>query len=108
MSSESHIEKITNNPQDKVIKNLNPQTLGAIFANAQVKDQWVATDYKSGDIKGSSYTVKSGDTLWEIAEARYGSGAEWGKVLQANKANVGFLANGSQALIVTGQTLVLP
>ena len=27
-------------------------------------EKWVANDYKSGDIKGASYTVKSGDTLW--------------------------------------------
>ena len=70
--------------------------------------QWVATDYQQGDISGSSYTVKSGDTLWEIAEARYGSGTEWTKILDANSSGIGYLPNGQQALIVPGQTLVLP
>lgn len=69
---------------------------------------WVATDYKNGDITSGSYTVKSGDTLWEIAEAVYGNGAEWAKILNANKDSIGFLPNGSHALIVTGQTLTLP
>jgi len=69
---------------------------------------WVAKDLAPNSISGDSYTVESGDTLWEIAEARYGSGFEWGKILEANKDTIGFLPNGSQALIVPGQTLVLP
>jgi nucleoid-associated protein YgaU len=73
-----------------------------------VFEQWVATDYEQGDISGSSYVVKSGDTLWEIAEARYGNGAEWTKILDANSSDVGFLPSGQQSLIVPGQTLVLP
>jgi len=72
-----------------------------------VTSVWVATNYSSGDITGSSWTVNRGDTLWEIAEARYGSGSEWTKILEANKDSIGFLANGSQALIEVGQTLVL-
>lgn len=69
---------------------------------------WEANNYNKGDIKGTSYTVKSGDTLWEIAEAVYGNGAEWTKLLGANKASVDYLPNGSQALIRPGQVLVLP
>ncbi len=69
---------------------------------------WVATDYHAGDIDGSSYTVSRGDTLWEVAEARYGTGSDWTKILEANKDQIGFLANGSQALIEVGQVLVLP
>jgi len=70
--------------------------------------QWVATDYEQGDISGSSYTVKSGDTLWEIAEAKYGNGADWTKILDANASDIGYLPSGQQALIVPGQSLVLP
>jgi nucleoid-associated protein YgaU len=70
--------------------------------------KWVATNYKFGDIKGPTYQVKSGDTLWEIAEAVYGNGAQWHQILNANKSSIGFLPNGSQALIVPGQVLVLP
>lgn len=70
--------------------------------------KWVATDYQKGDIKGPTHTVKSGDTLWEIAEAVYGNGAQWHQILEANKSSIGFLPNGSQALIVPGQVLILP
>jgi nucleoid-associated protein YgaU len=81
------------------------QVAGANDVSTQV---WVATDYVKGDISSGTYTVKSGDTLWEIAEAVYGDGAQWGKILDANKSSVGFLPNGSHALIITGQTLTIP
>ncbi len=73
-----------------------------------VAGTWTLIDHEPNSISGNSYTVKSGDTLWEIAEARYGTGFDWGKILEANKDKVGFLPNGSQALIEVGQTLVLP
>ena len=69
---------------------------------------WVANDYKPGDIKGGSYTVVRGDTLWEIAEAAYGDGSMWTKIRDANLDQIGTLPNGSRALIVPGQVLVLP
>ena len=73
-----------------------------------ISSQWVATDYKEGDISKGSYTVKSGDTLWEIAEAVYGDGTQWINILNANSQDIGFLPNGQQALIFPGQVLVLP
>ncbi|MBP7927993.1 LysM peptidoglycan-binding domain-containing protein [Patescibacteria group bacterium] len=69
---------------------------------------WTPNDYTDGDLKGNSYTVVSGDTLWEIAEARYGNGADWVKILNANSASIGYLPSGQQALINPGQVLVLP
>lgn len=68
---------------------------------------WVANDYKNGDVQKGSYTVVSGDTLWEISEAVYGNGAMWTQILSANSGSIGYLANGSQALIVPGQVLAL-
>ncbi len=70
--------------------------------------EWVPNNYDRGDVQGASYTVKRGDTLWEIAEGAYGDGTQWTKILEANKNDIGFLANGKQALIVPGQVLVLP
>lgn len=69
---------------------------------------WVANDYEEGDITGDEYTVQSGDTLWEIAEGRYGSGFEWTRILEANSGQIGTLSDGTQALIQPGQTLTLP
>lgn len=73
-----------------------------------ISAEWVPNNYEQGDVQGASYTVKRGDTLWEIAEGAYGDGAQWTKILEANKNDIGFLANGKQALIVPGQILVLP
>lgn len=84
------------------------QVLGTGGPVMEPMSNWVATDYREGDIQKGAYTVQTGDTLWEIAEAVYGDGTEWVKILNANAASVGYLPNGSQALIVPGQTLVLP
>lgn len=71
----------------------------------RVTGQWVATDYHPGDIGVGSYEVKLGDTLWEISEAVYGDGNMWGKILERNKENIGYLPDGTQALIIPGQKL---
>jgi len=69
---------------------------------------WTANNYDEGDISTGEYTVKSGDTLWEIAEAVYGDGTMWTKIRDANSANIDLLPNGQQALIYAGQTLTIP
>ena len=86
----------------------NTDTDETVAASDESVSNWQATNYQEGDISGENYTVKSGDTLWEIAEARYGSGFDWTKILEANKDSISYLPNGSQALIVPGQVLNLP
>ncbi len=54
------------------------------------------------------YVVRSGDTLWDIAEEYYGSGYEWTRIRDANKDVIGYMPDGTQKLIVPGQELVLP
>jgi nucleoid-associated protein YgaU len=71
------------------------------------KNSWEATDYVQGDIVSSTYTVQKGDTLWEISEAYLGSGFHWKSILEKNSDQIGFLANGNQALITPGQILNL-
>jgi len=70
---------------------------------------WKATDYIQGDLNKDAqfYTVQLGDTLWEIAEAYFGSGFEWTKILNLNSSKIGFLPNGEQALIFPNQVLKL-
>jgi nucleoid-associated protein YgaU len=93
--------------------NKNPNNSGAQKANENIQKmvetgKWRATDYVKGDISNGSYTVKKGDTLWEIAEAVYGSGFEWKKILDKNSSKIGYLPNGSRALIFPGQVLDIP
>ncbi len=77
-------------------------------STANTSTTWLANNYTKGDITEKSYTVKWGDTLWEIAEGAYGDGTLWVNILQANSSSVGFLPNGSQALIFPGQVLQIP
>ena len=42
-----------------------------------------ATDNKAA--KPESYKVRAGDTLWAIAKAKYGNGAKWTAIYEANK-----------------------
>jgi len=111
--TETSLEKIKEMLSDKLNGEGTSTETVVTQENSTTKDvvtmgEWVATDYEEGDIQsGTSYTVKSGDTLWEIAEAVYGNGAEWTQLLSANTDAIGYLPNGSQALIVTGQVLVI-
>lgn len=105
VGDESAFETILNE-QEKA--GTSEQALGTGGSVMSASSTWVATDYKEGDIKGPTYTVQAGDTLWEIAEAVYGSGFEWTRILEANSADIGYLPDGSQALIVPGQLLKLP
>jgi nucleoid-associated protein YgaU len=68
---------------------------------------WTATDYQAGDIVSSTYVVQQGDTLWEISEAYLEYGIYWTIILEQNADQIGFLADGSQALIYPGQILKL-
>ncbi len=69
--------------------------------------KWSATNYVEKDILSNIYTVQLGDTLWEISEAFYGSGFNWVNILDKNINSIGFLYDGTQALIVEGQILNL-
>ena len=35
---------------------------------------------------GSSYTIVSGDCLWNIAKAKYGDGSKWTQIYNANRS----------------------
>ena len=51
-----------------------------------------------------TYTVKSGDCLWNIAKKFYGSGAKYTIIYNANKGVIG----GNPNLIYAGQILTIP
>ena len=71
------------------------------------KNSYGLNDYTFGDIKQGQYTVRDGDTLWEISEGVYGDGFQWVKIVSNNSSFISSLPNGEMALILTGQTLML-
>lgn len=44
------------------------------------------TNAPSSNNKSSSYTIKNGDCLWNIAKKFYGDGSKWTKIYNANKS----------------------
>ncbi len=55
-------------------------------------------------VKPQTYTVVSGDCLWNIAKKFYGSGAQYTKIYEANKSVIG----GNPNKIYPGQVLSIP
>ena len=55
-------------------------------------------------VQPKTYTVKSGDCLWNIAKKYYGNGADYTKIYNANKGTIG----GNPNLIYAGQVLTIP
>lgn len=56
------------------------------------------------EIKGTTYTVKRGDCLWNIARSFYGNGALYTKIYEANRGVIGNNPN----LIYPGQVFIIP
>ena len=54
--------------------------------------------------KPKTYTVKSGDCLYNIAKKYYGDGSKYTKIYEANKKIIGSNSN----LIKAGQVLTIP
>lgn len=60
---------------------------------------------ESGSGSGAQeYTVKSGDCLWNIAKQKYGSGADFKKIYEANKDKIKMPGY----VIYPGQQFTLP
>ena len=65
--------------------------------------------------KSSTYTVKSGDCLWNIARKFYGDGTKWKKIYDANKTIIektakkhGFKSSSNGHWIFPGTKLTIP
>lgn len=53
-------------------------------ATTSTSEQPRGTDNKA--TKPETYTIKSGDSLWAIAKAKYGDGTKWTMIYEANKS----------------------
>lgn len=68
----------------RVYTNLDKKKTGNSAKSSGKKKTAERTSVK----KSKSYTVISGDNLWKIAKKAYGSGSDWKKIYNANKANI--------------------
>lgn len=65
--------------------------------------------------KSETYTVKSGDCLWNIAKSKYGDGSKWKKIYEANKSVIestakkrGYKSSSNGHWIFPGTKLTIP
>ena len=61
----------------------------------------------SNNISSNTYTIKKGDTLWDIAEKKYGSGFMYHKIIEKNPGKTFKFAEGREGLIYEGTVLDL-
>lgn len=76
-------------------------------ANTQKKKESTrpsSTGNTTPNAQTTTYTVKKGDSLWNIAKKYYGSGAQYTKIYNANKSVIGSNPN----LTYPGQVLTIP
>ena len=81
----------------KVVNSTNGKPTGTTTTNAR------QTTNSPAPKKETTYTVKRGDCLWNIAKKFYGNGAKYKKIYEANKDKIK-----NPNLIYTGQVLVIP
>ena len=90
-----------------------PMADGATFDDARtIQPGWslLVPSTASAPVGRHLVTVERGDTLWEIAEEKYGDGAEWPRIYEANEAKIEdphWIYPG-QALRVPGRGRVAP
>lgn len=73
-------------------------------SNGKTKATPTKATQKTEEKKQTTYTVVKGDSLWKIAKVKYGDGAKWRKIYDANKAVIGK----NPDAINVGQKLVIP
>ena len=60
-----------------------------------------AAPRKASAARGSRYTVKKGESLWSIAQSKYGNGNQWQKLCSANPGL-------TETNLKAGQTISIP
>lgn len=81
----------------KLVTKISPTTTKKVTKTETPKKR------TSNQKKTRTYTVKSGDCLWNIAKKFYGNGAQYTKIYNANKSKIK-----NPNLIYPGQVLTIP
>lgn len=81
------------------------ETTGAVQDAADAGETQDAVDAgkQTDGTSSQTYTVVSGDSLWNIAQKEYGDGAKWRLIYEANKDEIR-----DPRLIIPGQKLEIP
>lgn len=66
------------------------------------------SDQRSNNQQQSTYSVKSGDCLWSIAQKVYGDGSLYPKIQEANKDLIASHGSSNPEMIWPGDKLVIP
>jgi nucleoid-associated protein YgaU len=90
------------------IPNVTPKLIGEALASPtptqtpeKIEGPVSSISSEKLEITDSTYTVVSGDTLWDIAVRAYGDGYKWGELAKANKLQ-------NPNLIHAGNVFVIP
>ncbi len=73
------------------------------FSSVQSGGSSTAPSAPAGDAEEQTYTVKKGDSLSKIAREKYGDGAKWRAIFDANRDQIT-----NPDLIHPGQVLKIP
>lgn len=89
------------NYQQLPVTNVGAYDAGFAAQPAAAAPQSPAETLEPAPVGGKSYTVKKGDTLWNIATRTYGDGKQYRKIVAANPSIKG-------DKVSVGQKIVLP
>lgn len=83
-----------------VIPNVEPKMAAVAVESQPVARESDTIQIENSAIRGSTYAVKVGDYLWEIAVRAYGDGYKWVDIAKANNlANPDFIFSGNVLII---------
>ena len=97
------------------LKQYKPYGTKTVNVSAYIRPTVTRSAGSGANTAGTNYTIKSGDTLWNIAKKKMGSGAKWTTLYNANKTVIenaakkrGKASSNNGHWIYPGTVLVIP